>query len=291
MDFVGLAQVLDGKEDGSLVALSKGALMKAGARILLPILLGLSSALVAFQRAWDQDRRSQEESAESSERNEWAFTRLRYASRNGDYRDFGGFRSSGWFEDYPKADRQFVQGVLRLTRIDAQPTQEVVDLDSDALFDFPWLYALNVGGWDFTDAQAKRMREYLLKGGFLMVDHFHGAADWESFLIGMTKIFPGRPVVDLGNKDEIFHVLYDLDERLQVPGYHYIWTGRTYEKDGLEPHWRAIRDDKGRVMVVICHNMHLGDAWEHADDPRYPERFSSLAYRLGINYVIYGMTH
>ena len=267
--------------------------MKAGLRILLPLLLGLSCPLIAFQPAWGQGWRSEEEPAASGEQNEWAFTRLHYAGRggSGDYSGFGGFRSGGWFEDYPKADRQFVQGVLRLTRIDAQPTQEVVDLDTDALFDFPWIYALNVGSWDFTDAQAKRMRDYLLRGGFLMVDHFHGAADWESFLVGMNKIFPDRPVEDLEDRDEIFHVLYDLDERLQVPGYHYIWTGKTYEKDGIEPHWRAVRDDKGRIMVVICHNMHLGDAWEHADDPRYPERFSSLAYRLGINYVIYGMTH
>jgi len=146
--------------------------MKLGLRILLPLLLGLSSALIAFQRSRDQGWRSEEEPADSSERNEWAFTRLHYASRGGDYGGFGRFRSGGWFEDYPKADRQFVQGVLRLTRIDARPTQEVVDLDSDALFDFPWIYALNVGSWDFTDAQAKRMREYLLRGGFLVVEPF-----------------------------------------------------------------------------------------------------------------------
>jgi hypothetical protein len=148
-----------------------------------------------------------------------------------------------------------------------------------------------VGTWDFTDEQGARMRAYLLRGGFLMVDSFHGVAEWESFLIGMRKIFPDRPIEDLENKDEIFHVLYDLDERIQVPGYQYIMTGRTFERDGIEPKWRAIRDDKGRIMVAICHNMHIGDAWEHADDPRYPERFSSLAYRLGINYIIYAMTH
>ena len=108
---------------------------------------------------------------------------------------------------------------------------------------------------------------------------------------GMLMVFPDRPIEDLTDKDEIFHVLYDLSERFQVPGEQYVGTGRTYEKDGYIPEWRAIRDDRGRVMVAICHNMHLGDAWEWADDPRYPEKFASLAFRLGINYVMYGMTH
>ena len=91
--------------------------------------------------------------------------------------------------------------------------------------------------------------------------------------------------------DELFHVVFDLGERFQVPGEQYVATGRTYEKDGFDPKWRAIRDDQGRIMVAICYNMHLGDAWEWADDPRYPEKFASMAFRLGIDYIMYSMTH
>jgi hypothetical protein len=270
--------------------------MKLSARILLLILfLGSSGALLAWQRNGFGFGGYREESPGDSEaKAEWTFARLRYQTRGGYYSGFGGFggfRGGGWSEDYPKADRQFVEGLRRLTRVDARPTQEVLEPDSDDLFNWPWLYAVNVGTWDFTDTQAVRMRDYLLRGGFLVVDSFHGVAEWESFMIGMRKVFPDRPIEDLESKDEIFHVLYDLDERFQVPGYQYIMTGRTFERDGVDPKWRAIRDDKGRVMVAINHNMHIGDAWEHADDPRYPERFSSLAYRLGINYIIYSMTH
>ena len=100
---------------------------------------------------------------------------------------------------------------------------------------------------------------------------------------GMRQVFPDRQVEDVDSKDEIFHVLYDLDDRFQVPGEQYIRTGRTYEKDGYVPKWRAIRDDKGRIMVGICFNMHLGDAWEWADDPDYPETFASMAFREGLN--------
>jgi Domain of unknown function (DUF4159) len=269
--------------------------MRLSARILLVIFfLGTGSALLALQRNPFDSYRSGEGRGEGDEKAEWTFARLRYPTRGssyGGFGSFGGFRGGGWSEDYPKADRQFVEGLRRLTRLNARPYQEVLEPDSDDLFNWPWLYAVNVGTWDFTDEQAAHMRAYLLRGGFLMVDSFHGVAEWESFLIGMRKIFPDRPIEDLENKDEIFHVLYDLDERIQVPGYQYIMTGRTFERDGIEPKWRAIRDDKGRIMVAICHNMHIGDAWEHADDPRYPERFSSLAYRLGINYIIYSMTH
>jgi hypothetical protein len=124
-----------------------------------------------------------------------------------------------------------------------------------------------------------------------MVDDFHGTADWESFMRGMRMVFPDRPIEDLDNNDEIFHVLYDLQDRFQVPGEQYVNTGRTYEKDGYVPKWRAIRDDKGRIVVAICHNMHLGDAWEWADSPEYPEKFASMAFRIGLDYIMYGMTH
>ncbi len=208
------------------------------------------------------------------------------------YNEYGGYGYGGsWSRDYPKADRQFLMALKRLTRIEARPTEQVVDLDSDDIFNYPWVYAVQVANWTFTDAEAKRLHDYLLKGGFLMVDDFHGTADWDRFMAGMRMVFPDRPIEDLKDQDEIFHGLYDIGARFQVPGEQYVWSGRTYEKDGYVPKWRAIRDDQGRVMVAICHNMHLGDAWEWADDPRYPEPFASMAFRVGLDYIMYGMTH
>ena len=102
---------------------------------------------------------------------------------------------------------------------------------------------------------------------------------------------PDRPVEDLKDEDEIYHVLYDINEKFQIPSEVYVNTGRTYEKDGYVPKWRAIRNDRGRIMVAICANMHLGDAWEWADSPEYPEKFSGLAFRIVLNYITYSMTH
>ena len=265
--------------------------MKLVPRITVGLLfLGLSSSLLALQRSrlpqygfgeddWDPS---------GSEKAEWAFARLRYQNVRDGYR-IGGYQR--WMIDGPKAERHFVQGVQRLTRLNARSNGQVADPGSDDLYNWPWSYAVAVGGWTLAPEQAARMREYLARGGFLMVDHFHGAAEWESFLIGMRTVIPDRPIEDLDDHDEIFHVLYDLGERFQVPGSQYVRSGRTYEQDGIEPKWRAIRDAKGRIVVAICHNQHVGDAWQHADDPRYPERFSSMAYRLGINYSIYALTH
>jgi len=250
------------------------------------------TGLYAFQRTADWGYQPETSNVKA----EFAWSRLRFNSNMGSYGGYGGYGGYGrgggnWSRDYPKADRQFLIALNRLTRVQGRPTEQVVNLDNDEIFNYPWVYAVMVHTWTFTDEQAKRLREYLLKGGFLMVDDFHGSEDWENFMTGMRQVFPDRPVEDLTDKDEIFHVLYDMDDRFQVPGEQYIRSGRTYEKDGYVAKWRAIRDDHGRVIVAICHNMHLGDAWEWADDPEYPEQFASMAFRVGLNYIVYGMTH
>ena len=166
-----------------------------------------------------------------------------------------------------------------------------MNLDEGDQYDWPWLYAVEVGHWELTDAQAKAMREYLDRGGFFMCDDFHGSWEWGVFTRSMSRIFPDRPIVEIESSDPIFHVLYNLDDRYQVPGAQYLYTRSVYEKDGVVPHWRGIYDDHGRIMVAICHDMDLGDSWEWADDPRYPEKFSALGIRIGVNYILYAMTH
>ncbi len=268
---------------------------------VLFLLLPLLASALALQgyRSWRHAVSGEEQYADeqddpapmppdANEKTEWAFARLRYPSVS-----YGWRRRRTWGTDYPKADRQFVQGVRRLTRLSTRSNEEVInlDLDNDEIFNWPWVYAVEVGHWDLTDAQTKKIRQYLLRGGFLMVDDFHGTQEWEVFMASMSRIFPDRPIVDLPDNDPIFHVIYDVGHRFQVPGLQYLRSGRTYEKDGYDPEWKGIYDDHHRVMVAICHNMDLGDSWEWADLPQYPEKFTSLGYRVGINYIIYAMTH
>ena len=164
--------------------------------------------------------------------------------------------------------------------------------DGDEAFNWPWLYAVQVGEWGLTEQEAKVMREYLLRGGFFMADDFHGDYEWEMFLKRIRFVFPDRPIVDIPEDDPIFHTVFDLTDRFQIPGAAHLYQGcKNCGEGGRGAHWRGIYDDKGRIMVAISYNSDVGDAWEFADDPSYPEKFSGLAIRIGVNYVIYSMTH
>jgi hypothetical protein len=224
---------------------------------------------------------------------EWTRARLRYNSVGRLHFPSDVAADWGpWTVDYPRTDRHFLVGIRRLTRVDAKSVEQVVDLDNtDDIYNWPFLYGVEVGHWILDEEQAAQMRDYLLRGGFFMTDDFHGTREWDIFMESMEKVLPGRTVVDIDNKDPIFHVIYDLDDRFQVPGAQYLYSGIPYEYDGFEPKWRAIRDARGRIVAAICHNMDLGDAIEWSDDPRYPEKLSSLAYRVAANFVLYDLTH
>jgi hypothetical protein len=235
------------------------------------------------------------------EKTEWAFARLMYPNMPGmgfGRRRFGsdnwqeGGRGIFWTMDYPRSDRHFSQALRRLTRVHARSVEQPINLDEGDQYDWPWLYGVEVGHWNLTDAQVKSFREFLDRGGFFMCDDFHGVQEWAVFIHSMNRVFPDRQIVDIPNDDPIFHNVYDLDDRYQVPGES-VWVRRhmTYENEGRDPKWRGIYDAKGRLVVAICHNMDLGDSWEHADNPEYPQKFSAMGIRIGVNYVLYAMSH
>ena len=177
--------------------------MRLLARISVVLLfVGVGTSLLALQDGGylGFPREATTYPGEGSEKSEYAWSRLRYDAAGGGLWWLRVRPRGRWSTDYPKADRQFLMALRRLTRIQARPTEQVVDLDSDEIYNLPWVYAVQVQSWTFTEPQAKRLREYLLKGGFLMVDDFHGAADWESFMNGMLMVFPDRPIEDLDNK-------------------------------------------------------------------------------------------
>ncbi len=195
-----------------------------------------------------------------------------------------------WAIDYPEAEFHFRQGVRRLTRIDMADDSRHIALTDDALFDYPWLFAQQVGRWSLSDAETSRLREYLLRGGFMVADDFHGPWQWDVFAEAMRRVFPDRPIVDIPDGHEILHVLL-RSRRAHAdsgPAHDPARTGGgriEIYPEGSPPRWRGIYDDQHRLMVVMNFNMDMGDAWEHADDPVYPEPMTALAYRFGINYV------
>lgn len=270
--------------------------------------MAVVTALYAFQKPWRlyvsmEPYDNIALPTDWQDASEWVFGRLmypqhpnarfaRYGFRFGqmDWREGG----TSWTQDYPRADRHFAQALRRLTRIHVRSVEQPVNLDDiDDVYNWPWLCAGEMGDWKLTDSQAKTLREFLLRGGFLMLDDFWREDEWARFEESMKRVFPDRPIVEIENGDAIFHTVYDLNDRYQVPG-QWALGGRGYMSQraaGTVAHWRAIYDDKGRIMVAMCFNSDLGDSWEWADDPGYPEKYSALGIRIGVNYVVYAMTH
>jgi len=200
-----------------------------------------------------------------------------------------------WAIDYPEAEYHLVAGLRRLTRINVADDSRHLALGDDALFDYPWLFAQQVGRWRLDDDEISRLREYLQRGGFLLVDDFHGPGDWEIFRATIDRVLPDWPIRDITESDVLMHVHYDLKQDTQIPGRRHLRRGPgggiTAYMTGGPPHWRGIYDPEGRLVVAINFNMDMGDAWEHADDPDYPVPMTSLAYRFAVNYLVYAMTH
>jgi len=232
---------------------------------------------------------------------EFVFARLMYPShpkaRFSRPLGYGGrldWREGGtsWSQDYPRADRQFAIALRRLTRLDTRSVEQPVNLDDgDDVYNWPWLAAGEMGDWKLTPSQAARLRDYLLRGGFLMLDDFWGTEEWKRFAESMQEVFPDRDSVEIENGDPVFHAVYDLDDRYQIPGQWALGRGTTYRSDGSKPYWKGIYDERGRLMVTMDFNSDVGDSWEWADSPRYPEKYSALGIRIGVNYVIYSLTH
>jgi hypothetical protein len=270
-------------------------------RVAVGLFVVLSAAW-AFQKPFreypGQEYTGFEIPAGANEKTEFVMGRLMFPASP--YGMFGGLEryrdwregGTGWTNDYPRADRHFVQAVRRLTRVHVRSTEQPINLDDgDDVYDWPWIFGVQASPMDLTAAQAKKLREYLLRGGFLMCADTWGDRDWEIFAGTMKRVFPERDFVEVPNGDQVFHVLYDLKDRYGSPGEWSLRSGVPYLNGGRVGHWRGLYDDKRRLMVVADVNSDTSDSWEWADEPRYPEKYSAQGIRIGVNYIIYAMTH
>src|SRR6185295_19078775 len=168
-------------------------------------------------------------------------------------------------------------------------------LMDNRIFDYPFMLMQQPGRgfWNPTEEEAARLREWCYRGGFLLVDDLQGDYDWAIFENAIRRVFPDRPIVEIPEDDSMMHVFFDIDRRTQIPGKRHVrsYGGQLYVQMEGKPHWRGIYDDHKNLMVAINFNMDMGDAWEHADDPNYPISMTAHAYKLGVNYVLYSVTH
>ncbi|HEV2292709.1 MAG TPA: DUF4159 domain-containing protein [Tepidisphaeraceae bacterium] len=225
----------------------------------------------------------------------FTFVRVRYSSAG-----YGRRRGGDWATDYPDADLNLSFRLQQLTSLKVDPNPKVVELTDDALFDYPFIYMIEPGNLYFDDDEIVALRRYLTNGGFMMVDDFWGEYEYQNFYEQMKRVFPEakQEPVELDISHPIFSCVYQLKEKPQVPSIGMAYRGRaagiTWERsDAREVHFKAIYDDKDRMMVIICHNTDLGDGWEReGEDEWYFKEFSEKkAYPMGINIVFYAMTH
>lgn len=261
--------------------------------------LGLATIATGYQRRWRSDWRSVGrqgvptwEVEKPFAKDVFTFARVKYKSRG--YRD-------RWAIDFRDSDLNFSLRLQQMTTIKVNPEPVVVELTDPNLFDYPFLYMIEPGELVFDPEEAKALRQYLLNGGFMMVDDFWGDVEYNNFANEMKLVFPELEPEVVPLEHDIFQCVYSLKEKPQIPAvgiaqsgapYGITWESR-YGSDTTKANYRAIYDKSGRIMVFICHNTDLGDGWEQEGvDPWYFENFSvKKAYPMGINIATYAMTH
>lgn len=254
-----------------------------------------SLAQRGYERRWDRDYDSRRgvpdwEQEEEFKHDVFTFVRVEYSSYNDSW------RRPKWKTDYPDSDLNFSYRLQELTSMEVDPDGKILRLTDPQLFDYPFIYIIEPGRMMLEEDEVKALRRYLYNGGFLMVDDFWGPHEWDNFYQEIKRVFPDREPRELPLDHPIFQIPYKLSKKPQVPSIHGGWQyGVTYERDygDPNPHYKGIFDDDGRMMAVICHNTDLGDGWEReGEDAEYFRRFSEKwSYPLGINIVVYAMTH
>jgi hypothetical protein len=210
----------------------------------------------------------------------------------------------GWATDYPYAGINLMTRFSELTKAQVskdkrgKPNHWVVELTDQELFNCPFIMAADVGTIGFNGDEVAQLRKYLLKGGFLWVDDFWGSRAWDHWSAEIGKVLPpgDYPIHDLPLDHPVFRTLSYVDEIPQITAIQFWWRsgGRTSERgsDSAIAHLRAITDDHGRILVLMSHNTDIADSWEReGEDPRYFEQFSPNGYGLGINVLLYSMSH
>ena len=226
----------------------------------------------------------------------------------GQYTNYQGGRSSfsrrGWWDtDYPDSDENFLRGVMRYTNVETNPrNHEYIQLTDPRLYEHIFLYmnwkrvpiGSSYSGPNFSPEEIEALREYMFRGGFVMVDDFWGQPHLDDMFVEIRKIFPDREIIQLDPSHEIFHIFFDIDEFAQVPGRMVTWDFGGFmnlDDPSYPPEVYAVLDDDGRVMMVANYNTDLGDGWEHTFYEPYPTKFTNEAYKIVINFLIYAFSH
>jgi hypothetical protein len=206
------------------------------------------------------------------------------------YSEGRGWRGgNSWAVDFPKSDQQFLIVIKRLMHLNAYDWENPVHLADPDLRKFPLIYMLEVGDMYLTEGELEGLRGYMDAGGFVIVDDFWGDREWEAFEFNFRRMYPDKQIVDITLDHPLYSAYYTIDHVEMTPA-----IGNTIQRTecyGCVTQVKGVYDDEGRLMMVINFNTDLGDAWEWAEDPRYPLETSTYAYEMGANMIVYAMSH
>jgi hypothetical protein len=264
--------------------------MKAGRFALVAVLLAFVTLIPALQPPVDAQLPSAPDDRYAGL--QWRFVRIRYHFTTENTHVQQDFYGEPWYIDAPAAEQNLSRRVKTATAIHVEDPI-VMALDDPRLFENPWIYFVEVGNLKMLDSDLPILREFLLRGGTMTVDDFHGPYEWANFEHEMKRLFPDREIIEVPKDHPIFSSFYKIDGYPQVPGLGSFLSGRTWEKGGVVPHLRMIQDDTGRAMVLINHNTDMGDGWEWSNAEDYPGyiKYTAMAYRMEINEIVYALTH
>jgi hypothetical protein len=200
-----------------------------------------------------------------------------------------------WSVDFPQSDMNLAARFQQVTGVTTGAEPKVLRLTDAEVTSYPFLYLVEGGRLRLSEAEVPKLREYLLGGGFLMIDDFWGEADWQNLVAQFKQVFPDRQPTELAIDHPIFHSFYDFKEKPQVFGVHPFLAQRAGSviPEATQPaRYLGITNDTGRLMVLFCHNNDLGDGWEREEiDAQYAlEHSQKRAYPMGINIVVYALS-
>jgi hypothetical protein len=282
-----------GGDDGSLETTGVGADVKNSGRpwALVTILLAAFTVLPVLQPR-DADAQLPSAPDDRYAGLQWRFVRIKYHYTTEGTRQQFDFYGEPWYIDGPAAEQNLSRRIKTATAIQVEEPI-LMPLDDPQLFENPWIYMVEPGFLKLSDSDVQILREFLLRGGSLYFDDFHGPFEWDNMAREMKRVFPDREIVEVPKDHPLFSCFYKIDAYPQVAGLGSFLAGRTWEKGGFVPHLRTILDDNGRMMLYINWNSDMGDGWEWSNAQEYPGylKYTAMAYRMAINEVVYSLTH
>jgi hypothetical protein len=256
-----------------------GIRLLRGRLIAVPLYFWLSLIAIFAAPALQDEIPSHDEMPRSESK--FTFARFSYQVPNIAFWGPLGDQGPPWSHDWPDSEEHFMKILAEVSKLEVNPGGHIISFDSEECFKYPIAYFCEMGYLNLAEREVVNMREYLLRGGFLIIDDFRGDRALQNFRYQMKRVFPDRPLEEVPRTDPIWTCFYDISKLFIQPPYQRF----------LFPQYFGIRDDKGRLMMIVNYNNDISDYWQWSNNPLQPIDETNEAYKYGVNFVMYALSH